>query len=62
MLLLASLCSIIVPLRSEREADATFPGPCTGFSPLVPLFASRLHADSSDVQEAAGRKWKMAPA
>lgn len=48
MLLLASLCSIIVPLRSEREADATIPGPSTGFSPLIPLCASPLLADGSD--------------
>lgn len=51
MLILASLCSIIVPLRSEREADATIPGPRTGFDPLVPLFASQLPAASFDLDK-----------
>lgn len=51
MLILASLCSINVPLGSEREADATIPGPRTGFYPLVPLFASRLPAASFDLDE-----------
>lgn len=46
--LMLLLASPMVPSRCEREADATVPGPCTGFSPLVPSFASRLRAASSD--------------
>lgn len=48
MLLLASLCSIIVPLSSECELDGTIPAPFAEFSYLVALFASGLLSDSSE--------------